>query len=79
METIQVVLDKELLRVTDRAAKLVGQNRSAFVRDALRGYIRMLATREMEKRERDGYAKQPQRLDQVRDWEAEAVWPAPIA
>ena len=35
METIQVVLDKKLLKATDRAARHTKQNRSALLRDAL--------------------------------------------
>ncbi len=33
----------------------------------------MLATRELENRDREGYARQPQRLDKLLRWEAEAV------
>jgi len=29
-----------------------------------------------EERDREGYLRQPQSLDEVRLWEAEAVWPA---
>jgi len=36
METIQVVLDKKLLRAADAAARRTRRNRSALVRDALR-------------------------------------------
>ena len=71
MERIQIVLDKALLQATDRAARRTRQNRSAFVRDALRGHIRMLATLEMEERDREGYARQPQDLDESRYWETE--------
>ena len=75
METIQVVLDKKLLQATDRAARHTKQNRSALVREALREHLRLLATRELEDRDREGYARQPQRHDQSLAWEAEAVWP----
>jgi metal-responsive CopG/Arc/MetJ family transcriptional regulator len=64
METIQVVLDKKLLQATDRAARRTRQNRSALVRDALREHIRLLATRELENRDREGYSKHPQGSDQ---------------
>jgi metal-responsive CopG/Arc/MetJ family transcriptional regulator len=42
METVQVVLDKELLRATDQAARRTKRNRSALVRDALREHLRRL-------------------------------------
>ena len=52
------------------------QNRSALVRDALREYIRRREIRALEERDREGYARQPQTLDESRVWEAEAAWPA---
>jgi metal-responsive CopG/Arc/MetJ family transcriptional regulator len=75
METVQIVLDEKLLRATDRAARRTRQNRSALVRDALREHLRRLAIRELEERDRSGYAKGRTTREEVRDWEAEAVWP----
>jgi metal-responsive CopG/Arc/MetJ family transcriptional regulator len=75
METIQVVLDKKLLQATDRAARHTKQNRSALVRDALREHLRLLERQALEDRDRKGYSKQPQGLDQSLAWEAEAAWP----
>ena len=76
METIQIVLDKQLLRATDRVAQQRKQNRSALVRDALREHLRRLSIRDMEERDRAGYAKRPESLDESSAWEAEASWPA---
>lgn len=75
METIQIVLDKKLLKAADRAARHTRQNRSALVRDALREHIRLLATRVLEQRDREGYSKQPQERGESLPWEAEAAWP----
>lgn len=75
METIQIVLDKELLKAADRAARHTRQNRSALVRDALREHIRLLATRIREQRDREGYSRQPRGHGKSPAWEAEAVWP----
>jgi metal-responsive CopG/Arc/MetJ family transcriptional regulator len=75
METIQVVLDKKLLQATDKAARRTKLNRSALVREALREHLRRLEVRTLEERDREGYLRQPQSLDEVRLWEAEAVWP----
>jgi metal-responsive CopG/Arc/MetJ family transcriptional regulator len=75
METIQVVLDKKLLQATDRAAKHKKQNRSALVRDALREHLRLLERQALEIRDREGYLKYPQDLDEARAWEAVATWP----
>ena len=76
METVQIVLDKKLLRAADQAARRAKQNRSALVRNALREHLRRLAIRDLEERDRAGYSKQRQRRDEASAWEAEAVWPA---
>jgi len=76
METIQVVLDKKLLQATDKAARRTKLNRSALVREALREHLRRLQVRALEERDREAYSKLPQSLEEVRLWEAEAVWPA---
>ena len=75
METIQVVLDKELLLATDRAARRTKRNRSALIRDALRHHLRRLEVRRTEERDRLGYAARPDVAHVSREWEAEAVWP----
>jgi metal-responsive CopG/Arc/MetJ family transcriptional regulator len=76
METVQIVLDKELLSATDQAARRTKRNRSALIRDALREHLRRLRTRDAEQRDRAGYAKQPPASDESLAWEAEAAWPA---
>ena len=76
METIQIVLDKELLQATDKAARRTKRNRSALVRDALREHIRRLDVHALEERDREGYSRQPQTGDESRIWEAEGAWPA---
>ena len=76
METIQIVLEKELLQAADRAARKAKRNRSALVRDALREHLRRLEVRAMEARDREGYARRPAGVDASREWEAEAAWPA---
>ena len=73
METIQVVLDKALLRATDRAAKRLKLNRSALIREALRGHLAALSTRERERADREGYLRLPDREFAV--WDKIASWP----
>ncbi len=75
IDTIQVVLDHELLLAADRAARRTRQNRSALIRDALREHLRTLEIRELEQRDREGYLKHPPRPDDT-DWAEEAAWPA---
>lgn len=75
METIQVVLNADLLRSTDGAAKRAGMNRSALVREALREYLKQLKLRELEGRDRAGYEKRPDVSTEAADWERVASWP----
>jgi metal-responsive CopG/Arc/MetJ family transcriptional regulator len=75
METIQVVLDSELLRATDHAARKARVNRSALVRKALREHLKRIRIQEMEAQEREGYRKHPQDPDEIAAWEQIAAWP----
>jgi len=85
METVQIVLEKELLQAADRAARQTKQNRSALVRDALREHLRRLETCALEERDRQGYSTQAPALSksvlsqsglsEFGLWEAEAAWP----
>jgi metal-responsive CopG/Arc/MetJ family transcriptional regulator len=75
METIQVVLDSKLLRATDVAAQRTKLNRSALIREALRAYLKNLAIRERELRDREGYEAGPSESEDLMGWEAKASWP----
>jgi metal-responsive CopG/Arc/MetJ family transcriptional regulator len=75
METIQIVLDSELLRATDGAAKRARVNRSALVRRALREHLKRERTRELEARECRAYQRCPQDVEEVERWARVAVWP----
>jgi len=76
MMTIQIVVDKKLLQAADQAAQRTRRNRSAFVRDALRDYLRRLEIRTREEQDHEGYSRQPQGCDESLPWEPEAKWPA---
>lgn len=76
METIQVVLDTQLLRATDKAARRAGKNRSALVRDALRHYLREVQIQGLERRDREGYQRFPDSDDDLRGWERVTAWPS---
>ena len=75
MKTIQVVLDAELLRATDIAAKRARVNRSALVRQALREHLKRVRSREAEVRDQRGYLEDPQAAREARSWKGEARWP----
>jgi metal-responsive CopG/Arc/MetJ family transcriptional regulator len=75
METVQIVLDKKLLQAADRAARRTKQNRSALMRDALRAHLMKLEVRALEERDREGYKKRPQTIEEAYLWPKEGVWP----
>lgn len=73
METIQIVLEKELLQATDRAARQRRLNRSALVREALRAHLRRLETRDRERRDRAGYVTAADM--EFAPWDRVTAWP----
>lgn len=75
METIQVVLDAALLKAADRAVRRLKTNRSALFRDALREHLRRIDSATREKRDREGYARYPDLLDEPAAWDRVADWP----
>lgn len=74
METVQIVLDAELLKAADSAARRTKRNRSALVRDALREHLKRLEILASEERDRAGYKKHPQSSAESHQWEQEAAW-----
>ena len=72
---IQIVLEEDLLRSADRAAKRLKLNRSALFREALRAYIRDLDTRWREELDREGYERVPEHAADLAVWEKVAKWP----
>ena len=73
METIQIVIEKELLRATDRAARQRRLHRSALVREALRAHLRRLAVTERERKDRAGYASAAD--TEFSRWDRLTAWP----
>ena len=74
MATIQIVLDEELLRAADRMAAREKLNRSALFREALREHLKRIRCQERERRDREGYERQPDAGELVA-WEGAASWP----
>ncbi len=75
MQTIQVVLQAELLKAADLAAQRRKVNRSALIREALHEHLERLRTRELEDRDRRGYLAHPQPKNEFHVWEDAAAWP----
>ena len=74
MQTIQIVLEEELLKAADREAKRLRTNRSRLFRTALREHLKRSRTREDEDREREAYARTPEG-DDMTAFERVAAWP----
>jgi Arc/MetJ-type ribon-helix-helix transcriptional regulator len=75
MTTIQVVIEEDLLRSADRVARRLKVNRSALIRDALRGHLQRLRTADLERREREAYERTPDDPAEFAAWDGVAVWP----
>ena len=75
METIQIVLGNDLLKAADRAVRKLKTNRSALFREALRAHLKRLELVEKEKRDREGYVRYPDSLDEPAVWDKVADWP----
>jgi len=75
VETIQIVLEKDLLKAADRAVRKLKTNRSALFRDAVRAHLKRIESAERERRDREGYERYPDVLDQPAVWDQVADWP----
>lgn len=75
LETIQVVLDRNLLRAADRAARKLKTNRSALFREALKAHLQRLELLEREKKDREGFVRYPDSTDDPAVWDKVADWP----
>jgi hypothetical protein len=75
MNTIQVVIEEDLLRSADRVARRLKINRSALIRDALQGHLQRLRTGDLERREREAYERTPDDPAEFAPWDGVAAWP----
>jgi metal-responsive CopG/Arc/MetJ family transcriptional regulator len=72
-----MTLDEDLVAAVDRAARKLGETRSAFTRQALRETLARVRARALEEKHRAGYARQPVQHGEFTRWETEQVWPKP--
>src|SRR6266568_7366378 len=75
VETIQVVMEGELLRRVDKVARRLKLNRSALIRQALRRHLKELQLRTHEEADRRGYERTPEDADALSAWGSVASWP----
>jgi hypothetical protein len=76
MKTIQMTIDDTLLGKVDRASRLLGLPRSAFIRQALEEALRDLKVAQLEQAHAAGYQRQPPAEGEFDAWEAEQAWGA---
>jgi metal-responsive CopG/Arc/MetJ family transcriptional regulator len=74
MQTIQIVLEEDLLKAADREVKRLRTNRSRLFRLALREHLKRIRLKEDEDRERAAYAAIPEG-DGMTAFEKVAAWP----
>jgi metal-responsive CopG/Arc/MetJ family transcriptional regulator len=75
MDTIQVVMEGDLVKAADRAARRLKVNRSALIRDAVREHLKRLHYRELERKEQEAYARTPDDPAEFAVWDKVAAWP----
>lgn len=74
MKTVQMTLDEDLVKAIDRVSKQLHTNRSAFTRAALREALARHNLKQLERKHRQGYEKNPISEDEFSVWEDEQAW-----
>jgi metal-responsive CopG/Arc/MetJ family transcriptional regulator len=75
MQTVQMTLDSKLVNQVDRTARRLGLSRSAFTRRALTAALERLRIEDLERRQAEGYRRNPVRRGEFDAWGAQQVWP----
>jgi Arc/MetJ-type ribon-helix-helix transcriptional regulator len=74
MKTVQMTLDEDLVNAIDAVSKQLHTNRSAFTRMALREALARYDLKQLERKHRQGYEKDPVTADEFLVWEDEQAW-----
>ncbi len=74
MQTIQIVLEEDLLKAADREVKRLRTNRSKLFRTALREHLKRKAVNDKEVADRAGYLRVPEG-DEMAAFEKVLAWP----
>ncbi len=74
MRTIQMTLDDNIVTAVDSIVKKRKTTRSAFTREALKEAILQDNVRQLEKKHKKGYARNPMRKTEFSVWESEQKW-----
>ena len=73
MTLVHILIDKDLLRAIDDAARAARVSRSAFISEALRSYLVASAIATKDEQDRAGYSRLGEDPDDAL-WEMEQVW-----
>ncbi len=71
MKTVQMTMEEDLIRKVDRTAKSLSKTRSAFTREALLKAIKEVREKALEKKQIEGYKKNPVKNGEFSDRESE--------
>jgi len=74
METIQLSIDESLLAEVQQATAALKMTPSDFMKVALERALRQREIIEMELRDAKAYADNPQRPEEIEEWEDEQYW-----
>jgi hypothetical protein len=74
METIQLTIEESLLAEVQRATTALQMTPSDFMKVALERALQQREIIAKERQDAQGYAKHPQSLDEVQEWETEQHW-----
>jgi metal-responsive CopG/Arc/MetJ family transcriptional regulator len=74
MTTIEIPVDEPLLAEIDQTARGLAITREDFIQLTLRRAMRRKRRLALELRDRQGYLRQPQTLEEVEEWLPEQVW-----
>ncbi len=74
MKNVQMTLEEDLVAEVDRIVTQLRTTRSAFARRALRAAIEEVKEKELERKHREGYARNPIKPGEFSDWESEQIW-----
>ena len=75
MQTVQVVMEDDLLQAADEAAKADAVNRSELIRKALRVHLKQRKIERLEREEQEAYERMPDTADDLVGWEDLGAWP----
>jgi antitoxin component of RelBE/YafQ-DinJ toxin-antitoxin module len=74
METIQLAIDESLLAEVQQATNALQMTPSDFMKVALERALQQQEMIAKERQDAQGYAKQPQRPEEIEEWETEQDW-----